>query len=500
MKVRKGCWTCADRKIQCDGTRPKCQKCARSRRECHGYEIRLSWPRQNDRKRAITVKITQDIVNFPSRRESGKAVFLNTFGQDLEEYGYRAGESRLSRPLEPSPKLRLQPHQQIHHMDLIYHFHNFAHVSLVTFGQRSSEIRDVLLGMALVHDEVSGVALFHALLAFSSLHRHGLNGHTIQLKGRALQTLSASVKGDTLTSGKAAQHVAASMLLGAFEPLEGTSEWLLHVWGATDMVQATPLRDQTPNNDTGRLLQWVHYHETLSRFAMHHWRHNSLVAEGPSRSARGLQVAEQISLTRHRLVRDLSITSLTHPTVNPTYAILNLLSEVCDTVLDPRDPRTSSTKYQTHLQDLKSRVGNVSIEAASAEPTPDAMFAVHLYQIATQIYLARVSQSPWEATEDLDALVDAAFAGPIKSCSCEHFFPLLILACEAHRDDQRLAIVNLIERTQRDTRIRSIEGVRNTVRSIWAQQDLHKDDEVLMDYLGIMTTAISSGSAVPSFA
>lgn len=128
------------------------------------------------------------------------------------------------------------------------------------------------------------------------------------------------------------------------------------------------------------------------------------------------------------------------------------------------------------------------------------MFAIHLYQIATQIYLARLSQSPWEPAEDLDALVDAAFSGPIQSCSCEHFFPLLILACEAHRDDQRLAIINLIERTQRDTRIRSIEGVRNTVRSIWAQQDLHKDGEILIDYLGIMTTAISSGSAVPSFA
>ncbi|KAF4902742.1 hypothetical protein CGCF415_v009232 [Colletotrichum fructicola] len=261
--------------------------------------------------------------------------------------------------------------------------------------------------MALVHDEVSGIALFHALLAFSSLHRHGLNEQTIQLKGRALQSLSASVNYEILTPGKAAQHVAASMLLGAFE---------------------------------------------------------------------------------------------THPAVNPTFAILNLLSEVCDTVLDSRDLRTRNTKYQDHLQDLKSRVGNVSIESASAEPTSDSMFAVHLYQIATQIYLARLSQSPWEPAEDLDALVDAAFAGPIQSCSCEHFFPLLILACEAHRDNQRLAIINLIERTQRDTRIRSIEGVRNTVRSIWAQQDLHKDGEILMDYLGIMTTAISSGSAVPSFA
>ncbi|KAF4900074.1 hypothetical protein CGCFRS4_v003584 [Colletotrichum fructicola] len=329
--------------------------------------------------------------------------------------------------------------------------------------------------MALVHDEVSGIALFHALLAFSSLHRHGLNEQTIQLKGRALQSLSASVNYEILTPGKAAQHVAASMLLGAFEtlqPLEGTSEWLLHVWGATDMIQATPLKDHTSNNDTGRLLQWVHYHETLSRFAMS-------------------QPAQKLSLTRNRP---------THPAVNPTFAILNLLSEVCDTVLDSRDLRTRNTKYQDHLQDLKSRVGNVSIESASAEPTSDSMFAVHLYQIATQIYLARLSQSPWEPAEDLDALVDAAFAGPIQSCSCEHFFPLLILACEAHRDNQRLAIINLIERTQRDTRIRSIEGVRNTVRSIWAQQDLHKDGEILMDYLGIMTTAISSGSAVPSFA
>ncbi|KAL3292838.1 zinc-finger transcription factor [Colletotrichum asianum] len=491
MKVRKGCWTCADRKIQCDGTRPKCQKCTRSRRECHGYEMRLSWPRENDKKRAMTVKTTQNIDSFPSRRKSGKVVFLHTFGQDLEEYGYSPGESQVSRPLEPPPKLRVQPHQQIHHMDLVYHFHNFAHVSLVTFGQRPFEIRDVLLGMALVHDEVSSVALFHALLAFSSLHRHGLNEHTIQLKGRALQSLSTSVRGEIMTPEKAAQHVAASMLLGAFEPIEGTSEWLLHVWGATDIIQATPLKDQPPNNETGRLLQWVHYHETLSRFAVHHWRHQSLDSEGPSRSARRSQVAHQISLTRHRL---------THPIVNPTFAILNLLSEVCDTVLDPRDPRTSNTEYQNHLQDLKSRVGNVSSESASAEPTSNSMFAVHLYQIATQIYLARVSQSPWKPAEDLDALVDAAFAGPIQSCSCEHFFPLLILACEAHRDDQRLDIINLIERTQRDTRIRSIEGVRNTVRSIWAQQDLHKDGEILMDYVGIMTTAVSSGSGVPSFA
>lgn len=186
--------------------------------------------------------------------------------------------------------------------------------------------------------------------------------------------------------------------------------------------------------------------------------------------------------------------------MNPTYAILNLLSEICDTLVDPRDPRSRSEEYQTRLKDLERRIGNVHIKPASTGSTSDAKIAVELYQMATQIYLVRASQSPWEPAANLESLIDAAFSGPIKSCTCEHFFPLLILACEAHRDEQRVAIINVIERTQRDTRIRSIQEVKNTIQSIWVQQDLHRDNDVLVDYLGIMSAAISSGNTIPSFA
>lgn len=71
--------------------------------------------------------------------------------------------------------------------------------------------------MALAQDAVSGTALFYALLAFSSLHRYGINEQAVQLKIQALQSLSASVTEEPLVTTEAAQHVAASMLLGSFE-------------------------------------------------------------------------------------------------------------------------------------------------------------------------------------------------------------------------------------------------------------------------------------------
>lgn len=188
------------------------------------------------------------------------------------------------------------------------------------------------------------------------------------------------------------------------------------------------------------------------------------------------------------------------PSVNPTFAIMNLLSEISDTLIDPRDPRSRDDEYQENLKDIDRRIKAVPIKSGTAESDPSAQFAVELYQMATQIYLIRASQSPWEPSANLDPLIDAAFSGPVQYCSCEHFFPLLILACEARKDEQRFAIINLIERTQRDSRIRSIQGVKDTIQSIWVQQDLHKDDDVLVDYLEMMSLVISASNSVPSFA
>lgn len=182
------------------------------------------------------------------------------------------------------------------------------------------------------------------------------------------------------------------------------------------------------------------------------------------------------------------------------YAIVNLMSEICNMLLDPRDPRSGSPEYQDSLIALETRIDDVSIESDTAISTPEAAFAVELYRMATRVYLARASQNPWEEPTKLDSWIDAVFDGPMKTCSCEHFFPLLILACEARRDEHRVAILNLIDRTQRDARIRSVQGVKDAIQSIWVQQDLHADSDLLVNYFGIMSTVISSSTAVPSFA
>jgi len=89
---------------------------------------------------------------------------------------------------------------------------------MVSFDVTTPEIRDSLLSLALVQQTIPGQALLSALLAFTSLHRNGLQNQAVQLKILAIQHLSASVKDGPLMSVKAAaQHVAASMFLASFE-------------------------------------------------------------------------------------------------------------------------------------------------------------------------------------------------------------------------------------------------------------------------------------------
>lgn len=49
-------WTVLiDRKIACDASQPICKNCIRSNRSCKYHRLRLSWPKANDRRRALSV-------------------------------------------------------------------------------------------------------------------------------------------------------------------------------------------------------------------------------------------------------------------------------------------------------------------------------------------------------------------------------------------------------------------------------------------------------------
>ncbi|KAF5624120.1 uncharacterized protein FTJAE_10445 [Fusarium tjaetaba] len=346
----------------------------------------------------------------------------------------------------------------------------------------------------MTNNSASSSALLHAMLAYSSLHQHGMSETALKFKVQALHLLSNSAEDEELSLVNASQHVAASMLLGSFEtlrPSESSGEWLWHIWGAVDVIQATQLHDHSSEGETYALIDWVNYHHTLSRFSTQHWRHKALAQKTFIKPIQrsGLVATSQLSIYKPN-----------HPSIDPAASIMGLLFEACDILVDPKDPKSHSPEYRNSLQRLEAQVDDLIASPIPNDLNPESAVALELYRVATRIYIARASQSSWEAPALLDSLIDTLFDGPVASCTCIHFFPLLILACESRRDDQRVAVLNLIDRTQRDARIRSMKAVTNAIQAIWVQQDLHADDEVLVNYMDLLSIGMSSNSTIPSFA
>ncbi|KAK9424073.1 putative Zn(2)-C6 fungal-type domain-containing protein [Seiridium unicorne] len=183
---------------------------------------------------------------------------------------------------------------------------------------------------------------------------------------------------------------------------------------------------------------------------------------------------------------------------------VDLFSEICDPLLDPRDPRRRDEGYTSRLRALEWSVRNFpassSTSTALARPTTDLPFAVELYQTATLIYLARASQTPWEPLAKLESIIDRAFDGPIQAHACDHFFPLFALACEARTDEQRTSILSLLDRSEKRDHLRSMESFRAGIQSFWVQQDLYADGDIILNYLGLIKAIINSNKALPSFA
>lgn len=142
-KSRQGCWTCKGwwlrlsqqlglsnslsneplaRKVQCDQGVPTCKRCATAHRECEGYGLRLSWPRDNDRKRAQRADLPTTSTQAQLRYKDGNPLINTTF-QDIEFYQY------LSLPGVPKPpsltpsssKLWRSPQSEVPHAELLYY-------------------------------------------------------------------------------------------------------------------------------------------------------------------------------------------------------------------------------------------------------------------------------------------------------------------------------------------------------------------------------------------
>lgn len=121
---------------------------------------------------------------------------------------------------------------------------------------------------------------------------------------------------------------------------------------------------------------------------------------------------------------------------------------------------------------------------------------IELFQLASLVYLDRATANMSTHPNRAQQRINRAFAIFSQLISCEWAFPLFILGCEARTDEQRVTILDLISRTEKNSPSQMILTAKDLIQSVWVQNDL-VDGE--LDYLEMMSAIISSRSILPSF-
>ena len=85
-------------------------------------------------------------------------------------------------------------------------------------------------------------------------------------------------------------------------PPESSGEWLWYIYGALNIVKDTRLKYQSHEIDVSHLVDWLYYHELLSRFSMHHWRYKSSNLVAPYMNHPGPRDLQYSALLKHRPV------------------------------------------------------------------------------------------------------------------------------------------------------------------------------------------------------
>ncbi|KAH8893325.1 hypothetical protein GQ53DRAFT_745569 [Thozetella sp. PMI_491] len=214
MSLKKGCLTCRDRRIRCDRALPSCGQCVRSKRSCAGYALRLSWPREHDRRRAMLGVDPPRSAEAP-RVSATQMVNATSWDFEMREYLVELQTkdgSQMTPPVQPSVSwapFKLQTEEK----DLLQYFESVAVQSLATIGRKPCSL---MLRMALSERTPASAAVLTSILALASLHRFGCQLHADRFKVSAVQALAAS-SGTRMGAKEGMQHVAAGMLLCSFE-------------------------------------------------------------------------------------------------------------------------------------------------------------------------------------------------------------------------------------------------------------------------------------------
>ena len=280
---------------------------------------------------------------------------------------------------------------------------------------------------------------------------------------------------------------------------------MLYITGIKGILNASGLRNCHYDSDYTALGTWVYYHDVLARFTLRHWNKSArspptgsctescTESSADSRTSRETSPFEEPNV--EQFMSDIRINLCQAPP--PKFAILQLLSDVCDAVSAKPDKVMSGQEledYKSLLSVLDWKIRCLPLSAKDEEAS-DITTMTELFQLAISVYLHRATGDLLGQSARTQQQIERAFTLISQLGSCERQFPVLIIGCEARTDDQRAIILDLISRTENSVSSRSLNHVKTIVQAVWAQDDLA---EYELNYWDKLSSIISCCSIVPS--
>ncbi|KAH8671316.1 fungal-specific transcription factor domain-containing protein [Xylariales sp. PMI_506] len=465
----QGCWTCKQRKIGCDRGSPACNNCLRTGRNCLGYDIRLAWPDQPDGRRRKDRLPDQETYLPANNSEYYGKQFLNVTYEDLVRA--RSGQSLDSlalilRPPRPKPALPLLPNIHDRESYLIKYYATRLSRMISTIDINNG-FRDDIIPMALMPYNSASEGLRNAMLALAAFHLYGPE-EALPYKAKALRSLSSSLSIDSMDITET--QLATSMMLCVYNVFDETEgNWSLHLNGAKNLLRKlTNIRGGYMRYHF--LFTWFLYHEVLGEFI-----NPSLYSpKGPV----SIQLRGNIPIEQSTIVGSLGCSVEVMEIISYVNGLraLELRGDALN--FSPTERSRRNEKWQSmeaRLRTLEQRLEPLSATQLPQHEQAMVRATAELYRIAAYLYLQRTSNST-QANEIRAVNLQEAFRMLRSLSVCTSPWPLFIIACESETDEQRIEILEALDKMVDVRHIGNIYVLRDIIESIWNQQDLQADN------------------------
>ncbi|KAH8645712.1 fungal-specific transcription factor domain-containing protein [Xylariales sp. PMI_506] len=509
------CGTCKVRRLRCDRKLPACSNCLRAHRTCEGYGLRLSWPKQHDRKRSLVGPAP--IAGSRHRViHTSYSRWINTSFHDIDTYLHLSGglflpglqdSGGIHSPPSLPPKLSWTPTRlHVSHITLIQYFQLIAS-KVITCDDHHQTLLGIVTRLSFRDASVSSQAVLLSTLAVSSLFLYGLSTETVKLQGKAICALQNSLRRGGSAS-EAAQNIAAEMLLCCFES-HGSSQtsepWFRYIDSAKEMIRAADLRKDIVSGEFVQVAGWVYHHDIIAQFSLRHWRRDEQMREKISPNSETPPV-DKTAKSLTSIIRNMSEMAAVSM---PAQIILWSMADIFQNILDDSDPRYEDVKYRNDIILLEHRLESIlngSQVRESERPNFDQLetsgtrqlAVLELYRLATLIYLERASRNFSGTSTKLSGWADAAFKLIKRMGCCKQVFPVLIVAYEARTDEKRIIILDWIQKTAEATPSRGLHLAEEMIHRAWNLDDLETGGDV--KYMAKLDAITSHYETMPSFA